>query len=112
STALSTAATRATARATSQERFFTRSSSYFAAGARPPTSGRPGCPAWLDPLSRGCYAAAVARSNSGHEVFLRLRVEHVQLVRWDGEVDLVAGGDFLVGRDERDDLLALRLRVD
>src|ERR1700694_716078 len=46
------------------------------------------------------------------ETQLRLGVENVKFVRLDHELDLLAGLHLLVGRHERDDLVALRLTME
>src|SRR5207244_11317098 len=48
-------------------------------------------------------------SSRDDEVLLGLRVENVQLVAGDRKLHLVPDAHFLVGRDERDDLVALGL---
>src|SRR3954447_23593552 len=52
------------------------------------------------------------RSTPGREIQLGLRIEDVQLVRLDRELDRLACLHLLVRRHESDDLVALGLRMD
>ena len=51
-------------------------------------------------------------SAPSREIQLRLRVENMKLVRMNREVDLLAGLHLLVRWHQRDDLVALGLRMD
>src|SRR5689334_4823847 len=71
---------------------------------------RPRRPASWPPLFRA-PRAILPFSTGRDEAFLGLRIEHVQVLVQDRELDLVTDLDLPVARDESHDLVALDLRV-